>query len=180
MNVYDFDKTIYDGDSTIDFYIYCLRMHPTIVCRMPSMLFGAVKYKNGKIGKEELKESFFSFLKKIENVDNDINGFWDKNQIKIKAWYKEQQKEDDIIISASPDFLLKPICERMNIHCLIASDIDKCTGRFNGWNCYGEEKVRRFKEMYDSEDVEQFYTDSTSDAPMAKLARNAYIVKKIL
>lgn len=23
MNVYDFDKTIYDGDSTIDFYFYC-------------------------------------------------------------------------------------------------------------------------------------------------------------
>lgn len=25
MNVYDFDETIYDGDSTVDFYKYCLR-----------------------------------------------------------------------------------------------------------------------------------------------------------
>lgn len=25
MNVYDFDKTIYDGDSTLDFYFFHLR-----------------------------------------------------------------------------------------------------------------------------------------------------------
>ena len=25
MNVYDFDKTIYNGDSTLDFYFFCLK-----------------------------------------------------------------------------------------------------------------------------------------------------------
>ena len=25
MNVYDFDKTIYDGDSTLDFYLFSLK-----------------------------------------------------------------------------------------------------------------------------------------------------------
>ena len=25
MNVYDFDKTIYDGDSTLDFYIFSVK-----------------------------------------------------------------------------------------------------------------------------------------------------------
>ena len=25
MNVYDFDGTIYNGDSTIDFYLYCIK-----------------------------------------------------------------------------------------------------------------------------------------------------------
>ena len=25
MNVYDFDQTIYHGDSTVDFYLYCVR-----------------------------------------------------------------------------------------------------------------------------------------------------------
>ena len=25
MNVYDFDRTIYDGDSTIDFYLYSIK-----------------------------------------------------------------------------------------------------------------------------------------------------------
>lgn len=30
MNVYDFDKTIYNGDSTIDFYLYSLRKKPQL------------------------------------------------------------------------------------------------------------------------------------------------------
>ena len=24
-NIYDFDKTIYDGDSTVDFFLFCLK-----------------------------------------------------------------------------------------------------------------------------------------------------------
>ena len=31
MNVYDFDKTIYKGDSTLDFYFFCLRKKPIII-----------------------------------------------------------------------------------------------------------------------------------------------------
>ena len=44
MNVYDFDKTIYDGDSTIDFYFYCLKKHPKIILCLPIQLYAAVKY----------------------------------------------------------------------------------------------------------------------------------------
>ena len=32
MNVYDFDKTIYDGDSTADFYLFSLRRHKKFCC----------------------------------------------------------------------------------------------------------------------------------------------------
>ena len=31
MNVYDFDKTIYDGDSTADFYLFSLGRHKKIL-----------------------------------------------------------------------------------------------------------------------------------------------------
>ena len=30
MNVYDFDKTIYDGDSSVDFYKFSLKRHPKL------------------------------------------------------------------------------------------------------------------------------------------------------
>ena len=36
MNVYDFDKTIYDGDSTADFYIFSLKRHKKILLLAPS------------------------------------------------------------------------------------------------------------------------------------------------
>ena len=31
VNIYDFDKTIYDGDSGYDFYKYMLRRRPFLV-----------------------------------------------------------------------------------------------------------------------------------------------------
>ena len=30
MNVYDFDGTIYDGDSSVDFWLYSIRKKPSV------------------------------------------------------------------------------------------------------------------------------------------------------
>ena len=38
---------------------------------------------------------------------------------------ENDKKDDDVIISASPEFLLKPICKKINIKYLIASNVDK-------------------------------------------------------
>lgn len=59
MNVYDFDNTIYDGDSSIDFYIFCLKRHPSILALFPHQVWGAVLYRLGKITKVRFKEIFF-------------------------------------------------------------------------------------------------------------------------
>ena len=34
MNVFDFDKTIYEGDSTLDFILWCLRRKPGLALRL--------------------------------------------------------------------------------------------------------------------------------------------------
>ena len=44
INVYDFDKTIYDGDSTIDFYLYCLNRNKTLIFMLPTQLYGMLLY----------------------------------------------------------------------------------------------------------------------------------------
>ena len=80
-----------------------------------------------------------------------------------------------MIISASPEFLLKPICKKLGIKYLIASRVDPSTGMYLGENCYGEEKVRRFKKQFDTK-PEEFYSDSLSDAPMANIAEKAFLV----
>lgn len=176
MNAYDFDKTIYAGDSTVDFYFFCLRKHPLIVLCLPAQLFGAIEYKIGKIEKTQFKEKFYCFLSKIKNIDDDVVEFWDKNEAKIKGWYKDNHKKNDLIISASPRFLLLEICKRIDVENLIASEVDKITGKYTGTNCYGEEKVRRFKQQFD-EPIEKFYSDSKSDQPMADIAQSKFIVK---
>jgi len=84
---------------------------------------------------------------------------------------------DDVIISASPEFFLKPACNMLGIRHLIASPVDAKTGKHRGENCHGKEKVRRFRALFPDASVEEFYSDSYSDTPMAELAEKAYLVK---
>ena len=178
MNVYDFDKTIYAGDSTIDFYLFCLKRQPAILRSLPMQIKGLIQYKQKRIDKTAMKEQFYSFLKGLHNVEQLLCEFWDLHEGKMQAWYIEQQAEDDVVISASPAFLLEEICDRKKIRYLIASEVDMHTGICFGQNCRGEEKVKRFYERFGTGvTVDRFYSDSRSDQPMAELASQAYLVK---
>ena len=160
MNVYDFDGTIYDGDSTVDFLIYMYRKHPGLMIpRLPGQCLAALRYKLRQISKERMKEIFFSFLPKMPDVEKTVSDFWDEKEGRIKDWYKRQQREDDVIISASPEFLLKEICNRQGIRHLIATRMDERTGKIAGKNCRGEEKPVRFREVFPREEIEGFYSD---------------------
>ena len=120
MNVYDFDKTIYDGDSTADFYIFSLKRHKKILLLAPSLIGAFLKFYVFKIGtKTQFKEKMYKFLKYCD-IQKDINDFWNINIDKIKPFYKNQQQKDDVIISASPEFLLAPICKTLKINYLMA------------------------------------------------------------
>ena len=88
-----------------------------------------------------------------------------------------RRRPDDVIISASPRFLLEPVCDSLGVVHLIASEVSPQSGRYTGTNCHGEEKVRRFHEQFADAPIEEFYTDSRSDEPMARLAEKAFIVK---
>lgn len=178
MNVYDFDKTIYDGDSTADFYIYSLKKHKKIILLFPSLALAFLKFYIFKRGTKTIfKEKMYKFLKYC-NTDNDVADFWMKHQHKIKQFYIKNQKSDDIIISASPEFLLQPICQKLSVNHLIASKVDSKSGKYNGINCHGEEKVKRFYENFTNGKINEFYSDSYSDTPLAKIADKAFIVKK--
>jgi len=176
INSYDFDKTIYDGDATIDFYLYCLKHKKTIILLLPVQILGAILYKLKIKEKEYFKEKFFSFLKKVPNIDLYVENFWKENKSKIKDWYIKQKENTDVIISASPEFLLKPITNELNVN-LIATLVDKKTGKFLSYNCYGKEKVKRYKQEYKNKKINKFYSDSLSDLPMMKIAKKAYLVK---
>lgn len=177
MNVYDFDGTIYRGDSSLDFYLYCLRHCPTIIRFLPKQLIGIFAYKLRLSTKIQGKEAFFSFLKGIENINPLVNNFWSSHSSEIRSWYIAQQSADDVVISASPEFLLAPICQQLNVT-LIASIVDPKNGAFQSENCYGDEKVRRFRSVFPTASIDVFYSDSSSDEPLAALARQSYFVRK--
>ena len=179
MNVYDFDKTIYDGDCTVNFYLYCLGKYPVIYKKIPEVLWFGLLFKLGIIKKTDFKSRFFKFATIIPNLEGAVADFWKKDRAKIKRFYLDIQKEDDIIISASPTFILNEICSILNIKNLYATNVDLNTGKIIGENCYGEEKVKRFYEAgYNEESIDEFYSDSLSDSPLADISKKAFIVIK--
>lgn len=177
MNVYDFDETIYSGDSTRDFYFYSIKKHPSLLRFLPKQGFAFLKYMFGIINKTQFKEKFYMFLSGIDDIDKEVNLFWDKNISKIKKWYLEGKKDEDVIISASPEFLLKPVSEKLGFT-LMASRVCKNSGKTDGENCWGDEKVLRFREVFPDAEVDEFYSDSLSDTPLALLAKKSFIVKE--
>ena len=63
MNVYDFDKTIYRGDSTVDFWRHCLRRYPGAARALPGTLAKALAFRQGNCSREQFKERFYQFLR---------------------------------------------------------------------------------------------------------------------
>ena len=81
-----------------------------------------------------------------------------------------------MIISASPEFLIKEIGNRVGFE-VIASRINTETGKHDdGINCHGKRKVERLYEIIKEPNIEEFYSDSLSDTPLANLAKKAYLV----
>ena len=125
VNIYDFDKTIYDGDSGYDFYKYMLRRRPFLV--FPNVLKSIptgikILFKKGTT--RDIKDKLFYFLKDVKDLDKYVKDFWNENEHKIKKWYIEQKEENDVIITANYEFLIREICNRLKIKNLIATEYD--------------------------------------------------------
>lgn len=174
MNAYDFDGTIYDGDSSLDFYKYCIKINKKCLLDMPKFIIAIALYTLKIKNKEYLKSAFFAIVKRFDDIDRLVDSFWELHEHKIKNWYREVKRKSDIIISASPEFLLMPICKKMKVS-LIATKVDIKTGKLVGKNCHGKEKVERLKPHKTK--INRFYSDSLSDLPLKEISQEAFIVK---
>ena len=180
MNVYDFDNTIYRGESSLDLFFYYLKKNPSLVWYSPKAIIGIVKYKLGKVQIDGLLNNYAvmaeDFLRGITTLDADMEDFWDKHMHKVKPFYVAQQQADDLIISASPDFFLEVLFKRIGIKNFIGTTIDMEKGKVK-FVCFRENKVPAFQNKYPNTVIENFYTDSMNDKPLMDLSKNVFMVK---
>lgn len=178
MNVYDFDGTIYDGDSGTDFIKFIFLKRPVLITWHLIKTFQYfILYGLKKISFKEMKEYLFSFVTSLSQIDSFIEEFVQKHKDRIKKFYSQIRKNDDVIISASLDFYLIPLCKEIGIQHVICTKYDTKKGNMIGENCKAEEKVKRFEEIYGKDaKIDIAYGDSKSDIPMLKRAKKAYMV----
>lgn len=176
MNVYDFDGTLYNGESGTDFYKFCLKRRYRLFIYWPVQAWAWIGKHLLNRNNTWMKQRYYAFFKGIDALEM-AEKFWDANADRIFEWYGKVQKDDDLVITASPEFLIRPICDRLGIKNLIASEVDHKTGKTLSANCRDREKVVRYRREYGDTEIENFYSDSYADTPLAELAQKAYMIK---
>ena len=177
MNVYDFDGTIFPSDCSIGFCIWCMNRHPKLwFTFFPKAVRNLVLRKKGKISECAMQRKFFSYLTLIDDFDKQIERYWDKNEKKISAWYLAQKKPDDLIISASPDCIIGPIAKRLGVN-FMATEYDREFGVYLNNMMYAKEKAKYIIDR-GFPVIENFYSDSLADTPLALCAEKAHLVIK--
>ena len=180
MNIYDFDNTIYDGESTVDFFLFCLKKKKSLIKYLPLVFYTAVLYKMKVLSIEKLLKNVSKMTSEFVNSNHDFNKlaieFWDLNKRKLKLSYLSRLNNGDVIITASPRFLIEAILPTLKISDAICSEFDTNTGQFEFVN-FKENKVIAFQKKYPNEKIVNFYTDSFNDSPLIEMAENSFLVK---
>ncbi len=184
LALFDFDGTITRRDTFLDFLVFCfgyLRVAAVLIRLSPWIFLYAV----GRIRNDDLKQrvlkAFFCGMpiadvrRMGEAFARDVLPERTKpSAMERLAWHREQAHRV-VLVSASLDVWLEPWCKTHSIE-LVSSRLevldDRTTGRLEGLNCYGAEKVRRIRERIDLSTCEMIYAygDSRGDREMLAIS----------
>lgn len=97
----------------------------------------------------------------------------------VYPYFLERKRDcPTVVCSASPDFILNPICEKLGIEHLVCTKADAKTGKILSRTCKGKEKVVRLKEEFPDFSYSEVYSDSIKhDTPILSLGNTAYLIK---
>ena len=182
MNAYDFDNTIYDGESIVDFFLFCLKKDLKLLKYLPNIIILLIKYKLNLVKIETITnfvEKFSdNFFKDNKTDYNQLAiEFWNKNSKKLKQEFLDNLKNDDLIITGCPNFLIEHIKNKLKTKNIICTVFNFETKKLE-FLCFGENKVKIYKEKYQDKKINKFYTDSLADTPFMELSNEVYLVNK--
>ena len=188
LALYDFDGTITTKDTLADF-IQCAvgkkLYYMGLFIMSPMLAAYTLKIIPNNIAKERFMTHFFKgwdeihFKQIAEQYSlKQINKITRPKAMDKIRWHQEQGHKV-VVVSASPENWIKGWCEKNKVD-LIATRLEiengKLTGKFASKNCYGMEKVKRIKEVYDVSQFDYIYAygDSRGDKEMLSIANESY------
>ncbi len=184
LALFDFDGTITRRDTFLDFLLYCFGYIKvaTVLTRLSPWI---AQYAVGRIRNDQLKQRFLkAFFHRMPIADvrrmgeafaRDILPERTKPSAMERLLWHQEQAHRVVLVSASLDVWLEPWCSTHSIE-LISSRLEiedgLITGRLDGLNCYGAEKVRRIRERIDLSAYKTIYAygDSRGDSEMLAIS----------
>ena len=90
MNVYDFDGTIYKGDSSLDFFKFFIKKDPKILAFTPAVLKIIDDYRKTTLRFDDVIAKYGHVI--TDYVPALYEEFWATHEKNIKPFYKHVQK----------------------------------------------------------------------------------------
>jgi phosphatidylglycerophosphatase C len=181
---FDFDGTITNKDSMLElikFYKGNFKYSLGLLQLSPYLLAMKLGLVSNTTAKEKMLTHFFKGISiddfkllcyqfSIKKIPNFI-----KPKALEKIEYFQQNNTEVVIVSASADWWLADWCTQKNIKCIATQlqvENKTISGKLNGKNCSGEEKVNRIKQLYLLNEYTHIYCfgDTKSDKQMLRLA----------
>lgn len=122
--------------------------------------------------KGNTKQMITAFCEGLESAGHE----WDVHAHKLNRRILQLVEPEDVIISASPIFLLDGIREHLNTDRIIGTEVDLAQKKITWFN-FGDNKVKRYRTIYGDQKIDAFYTDSQNDKELMRVSREVYIVK---
>ena len=185
---FDFDGTITTKDTMLEFIKFCkgnTAYYKGMITLSPYLIMMKAGLVSNTFTKEKMLAYFFrgTPLKlfnencrqfNIEKIPSLIRSEAIK---KIKEYLNE--KTEVVIVSASAENWIADWCNENGLQYLATQleiKNEKITGKLNGANCHGQEKVKRIQQEYNLSDYSAIYCygDTKGDKPMLELATIAY------
>ena len=181
MKVFDFDNTLYKGESSVDLALYMIRNNKKIILYLPKIFYNLLKYKLCMVDKQKTVEAINDFMKNAlsgkEELYGAVEGFWNRNRCKLDLNMLRRIRREDVIITAGPDFLINGIRDMLNTENILCSSIDTDKMEVRYLN-FGSSKVKAYKKKYGNRRIDIFYTDSYNDKYLMKISDRVFMMKK--
>jgi len=181
---FDFDGTITTKDSFLEFIKYqkgSFKFYAGFLINSPYLVAYKLGIISNQLAKEKVIRFFFGNMP-IEKFQLACNDFSDKaipSLVRPKAMLEIKKLQEAgvevVIVSASAENWLRNWCSTQGVFILATRLQDtngRITGKIEGLNCHGEEKVRRVHEAYDLSEYTKIYCygDTKGDKPLLGLA----------
>lgn len=181
MKVFDFDNTIYEGESMVDFFYFILEKKEELKKYKPLVSKFLKLYEHNLLPIGLVKrvinkykgEASFS----TKNLDKYIDEFWKLHINKLNKEMLNKVSKEDVIMTASVNILIDPIKDKLKTKNIYTSLVD-IENKELLFLCYKDNKVDKFKEIYKDTMIDELYTDSYADKPLMSISKKVFLVDK--
>jgi HAD superfamily hydrolase (TIGR01490 family) len=185
---FDFDGTITHKDTLLEFIRFAkggMGFYSGFLLYSPALVAFKLNFISNQTAKQLVLRHFFGKtpLSKFSRLCNDFAIEVIPGLVRYKALHELQELEKKnfqiVIVSASAENWVKLWAEKMGydyIATRLETISDNITGRINGSNCFGEEKVTRIQQQYNLAQYSEIYCygDSAGDRPMLGLGTKSF------